>query len=171
MAPRRLAVTPAKDARLQLKEVGAANDILRLRNAARQRELMPQLRRIAGDAVIARDQRKPAQPRVQELRRCWRSHLALAHCGGLSNLYRYFRPSRNEYLSYTNLETLPAAWLSIDVVTLFSVRTSWAASVIVGSPPTERRCHWSARRGGVNGLLGKARTRIEGARAWTRRKG
>ena len=59
MAPRRLAVTPAKDARFQLKEIGAANDILGLGPAARQRKLMAQLRRIGGDTVISGDQRKP----------------------------------------------------------------------------------------------------------------
>ena len=55
----------AKDARLQLKNVRAANDILSLRAAAGQGKLMPQLRGVAGDAVISRHQRKPTQPRIQ----------------------------------------------------------------------------------------------------------
>src|ERR1700727_2593236 len=60
---------------------------------------MLQLRGIAGDAVIPRHQRKPAQPRVQQLRWRRRSHFALAHCGGLADLYRYLQPARNENLS------------------------------------------------------------------------
>ena len=89
---------PAKDARLQLKKIRAANDILSLRTAAGQGKLMPQLRRIASDAVISRHQRKPTQPGVQQLRRRWRSHLALAHRKGLSDLYRYSVPSCNDDL-------------------------------------------------------------------------
>ena len=49
---------PAKDARLQLKEIRAANDILNLRTAAGQGKLMPQLHRVASDAVISRHQAK-----------------------------------------------------------------------------------------------------------------
>ena len=34
------------------------------------------------------------------------------------------QPAPNYNLSYTNLNTLPACWLSMDVVTLFRVRMS-----------------------------------------------
>ena len=60
----------AKHARLQLKNIRAANNILSLRATAGQGELMPQLRRIGGDTVISGDQRKPAQSRIYRLRRC-----------------------------------------------------------------------------------------------------
>ena len=55
----------AKDARLQLKNVRAANDVFSLCAPAGQGELMPELRGVAYDAVIARHQRKPAQPPIE----------------------------------------------------------------------------------------------------------
>ena len=54
MKPRRLASHPAKDARLQPKDIRAANDILNLRPAAGQSKLMSQLHRVAGDTVVPR---------------------------------------------------------------------------------------------------------------------
>ena len=58
-----------QDARFQAEDVGAADEILGVGEAADQRELMLQLGGIGGDAVIAGDQRQPHQPGIDRRRR------------------------------------------------------------------------------------------------------
>ena len=62
-----LRVHPADHTRLQLQKVGGAQQILLLSQTSSQRQLMTELRRIRGDAVIARDESKGRKPRVEPL--------------------------------------------------------------------------------------------------------
>ena len=91
----------AKDTRLQLKNVRAANDILSLCAAAGEGKLMPQLRGVAGDAVISRHQGKPTQPRIHQLR-WWRSHFrpCPSRFIGLISLFPTFAQRESELYSF-----------------------------------------------------------------------
>ena len=62
-----LGVHPADHPRLQLQKIGGAEQILLLSQTSGQRQLMTELRRIRGDAVIARDESKGRKPRVEPL--------------------------------------------------------------------------------------------------------
>jgi hypothetical protein len=66
--PETRGVHAADDARLQPQVVGGANQVLGARQTPGQRELMAQLRRIGGDAEVARDNCKRREPGVERLR-------------------------------------------------------------------------------------------------------
>ncbi len=89
---------PAKDARLQLKEIRAANDILNLRTAAGQGKLMPQLHRVASDAVISRHQAKARTARSPIIAPAPEIPSRSCPSEGLSKLYRYSLHSCNDDL-------------------------------------------------------------------------
>ena len=62
-----LRVHPADHTRLQLQKIGGPQQIFLLGQTSSQRQLMTELRRIRGDAVIARNERKRRKPPVEPL--------------------------------------------------------------------------------------------------------
>ena len=66
-------VDATQDARPQAQDVGAANKVFGVGEAAHQRQLMLQLRGVGGDPVIAGDEREAHQPGIHRRRRWLRS--------------------------------------------------------------------------------------------------
>ena len=99
-----LRVHPADHTRLQLQKIGGAEQILLLSQTSSQRQLMTELRRIRGDAVIARDESKGRKPRVRAALR-----FALRSAASSRGLQRRFRsPWR---LDQGGADLGQAAWL------------------------------------------------------------
>jgi hypothetical protein len=62
-----LGLDGAQDTRSQPQNVGGADDVRRIGQPPRQREMMPELRRVGGDAVIARDHCESSEAWVHRL--------------------------------------------------------------------------------------------------------